>query len=78
MVPPGIRRGRLPQGLCVELKYLDSDEFDHWAGLDAFGATARTMRKLREWEVFHALREGRARRDRRRGADRGARRSSTT
>lgn len=59
MVPQGIRRRRLPQGLCVELKYLDSDEFDHWAGIDAFGATARTMRKLREWEVFHALREGR-------------------
>ena len=43
MVPQGIRRRRLPQGLCVELKYLDSDEFDHWAGIDAFGATARTM-----------------------------------
>jgi glycosyltransferase involved in cell wall biosynthesis len=59
MVPQGIRRRRLPQGLCVELKYLDSDEFDHWAGIDAFGATARTMRKQREWEVFHALRDGR-------------------
>jgi glycosyltransferase involved in cell wall biosynthesis len=59
MVPKGTRRVRLPQGLCVELKYLDSDEFDHWAGIDAFGATTRTMRKLREWEVFHALRDGR-------------------
>ena len=59
MVPRQARRVRLPEGLCVELKYLDSDEFDHWVGPDAFGATPRTMRKLREWEVFHALREGR-------------------
>jgi hypothetical protein len=60
MVPGSARRLRLPEGLCVELKYLDSDEFDHWVGPDAFGATQRTMRKLREWEVFHALNEGRA------------------
>ena len=59
MVPRHAARMRLPEGLCVELKYLDSDEFDHWADRDAFGATERTMRKLREWEVFHALREGR-------------------
>ena len=58
MVPARARRTSLPQGLCVELKYLDSNEFDHWVGPDAFGATARTMRKLREWEVFHALRDG--------------------
>jgi glycosyltransferase involved in cell wall biosynthesis len=60
MVPKEARRLRLPEGLCVELKYLDSDEFDHWVGPDAFGATPRTMRKLREWQVFHGLREGRA------------------
>lgn len=59
MVPRQAQRMRLPEGLCVELKYLDSDEFDHWADTDLFGATPRTMRKLREWEVFHALREGR-------------------
>lgn len=59
MVPSTARRLRLPEGLCLELKYLDSDEFDHWDGQEAFGATSRTMRKLREWEVFHALREGR-------------------
>jgi hypothetical protein len=59
MVPEGVRRVRLPQGLCLELKYLDSDEFDHWGGIDAFGATERTMRKLREWQVFNALRDGR-------------------
>ena len=60
MVPGHAERMRLPEGLCVELKYLDSDEFDHWVAPDAFGATQRTMRKLREWEVFHALRDGRA------------------
>lgn len=59
MVPRQTPRMRLPEGLCLELKYLDSDEFDHWAAPDAFGATERTMRKLREWEVFHALRERR-------------------
>ncbi|MBZ5739240.1 glycosyltransferase [Nocardioides mangrovi] len=59
MVPKQAQRMRLPEGLCVELKYLDSDEFDHWDSQDLFGATPRTMRKLREWEVFHALREGR-------------------
>ena len=60
MVPRHARRMSLPQGLCLELKYLDSNEFDHWVGPDAFGATVRTMRKQREWEVFNALREGRA------------------
>jgi hypothetical protein len=59
MVPRRAKKVRLPEGLCVELKYLDSDEFDHWDGQDAFGATPRTMRKLREWEVFHGLAEGR-------------------
>ena len=59
MVPKHARKMKLPEGLCVELKYLDSDEFDHWVGPDAFGATPRTMRKLREWEVFHGLQEGR-------------------
>jgi glycosyltransferase involved in cell wall biosynthesis len=59
-VPERARRLRLPEGLCVELKYLDSDEFDHWDGTELFGSSQRTMRKQREWEVFHALREGRA------------------
>lgn len=59
MVPPTAQRFRLPQGLCVELKYLDGDEFDHWTDQELFGASDRTMRKLREWTVFHALKEGR-------------------
>jgi len=58
-VPKRARRLRLPEGLCVELKYLDSDEFAHWDGTELFGSSQRTMRKHREWEVFHALREGR-------------------
>lgn len=57
-VPETAERIRLPEGLCVELKWLDSDEFDHWTDLDAFD-TARTPRKLREWTVFKACREGR-------------------
>lgn len=39
---------------CVELKQLDADEFAHWSPTD-FEASARTRRKRREWEVFHAL-----------------------
>lgn len=56
--PDEIRRIRLPEGLCVELKHLDSDEFDHWTAPDSFATSARTARKRREWEVFHQLREG--------------------
>lgn len=46
-----------PEGMCVELKWLDQDEFAHWSSTD-FDAI-RTPRKLREWEVYTALREGR-------------------
>lgn len=59
MVPRGTERLRLPEGLCVELKHLDSDEFDHWDGQAAFGSTERTRRKAREWQVFSELRAGR-------------------
>ncbi|CAN5143220.1 hypothetical protein BH18ACT9_BH18ACT9_03110 [soil metagenome] len=61
MIPSRARRMRLPQGLCVELKYLDSDEFDHWVSPEAFGTSTRTMRKRREWDVYHALRDGQGR-----------------
>ncbi|MFA6576301.1 MAG: hypothetical protein WCS84_12830 [Nocardioides sp.] len=47
-----------PEGLCVELKWLDSDEFAHWTSLDDFDAS-RAPRKLRELEVYRALKEGR-------------------
>lgn len=59
MVPRATERLRLPEGLCVELKHLDSDEFDHWDGQTTFGSTERTRRKAREWQVFSELRAGR-------------------
>jgi len=48
----------LPDWSCVELKYLDADEFAHWSSTD-FTASARTQRKRREWQVFQALVSGR-------------------
>jgi hypothetical protein len=47
----------LPEWSCVELKHLDADEFGHWSSTD-FETSARTQRKRREWEVFHALSAG--------------------
>lgn len=46
-----------PEGLCVELKWLDVDELAHWSELDA-GAT-RVSRKRRELQVREALLAGR-------------------
>ncbi len=47
-----------PEGMCVELKWLDADEFSHWSSTAEF-ASSRVPRKRREWEVFSALRDGR-------------------
>lgn len=47
-----------PEGLCVELKWLDQDEFAHWTSTEDFDSS-RAPRKRREWEVYSALREGR-------------------
>ena len=45
-----------PDWMSFELKWLDSDEFGHWSYTDfKFGINRR---KRREWELFHALREG--------------------
>jgi glycosyltransferase involved in cell wall biosynthesis len=44
----------LPDGICFEIKWLDTDEFTHWSHRD-FGETPRTARKLRELEVFERL-----------------------
>jgi glycosyltransferase involved in cell wall biosynthesis len=55
---PSAERMVLPDGLCFELKWLDSDEFAHWTSADAFHPV-RSPRKVREHTVFHALREGR-------------------
>ncbi|HEU5036724.1 MAG TPA: hypothetical protein VFT70_06960 [Nocardioides sp.] len=48
----------LPEGLCVELKWLDADEFAHWSHT-SFDDSTRAPRKRREWEVYSALMEGR-------------------
>jgi hypothetical protein len=47
-----------PEGLCVELKWLDTDEFAHWSSTEDF-ESSRVPRKRREWEVYSALTEGR-------------------
>jgi Sulfotransferase family len=57
ILPPGLPRIILPDWSCVELKFLDADEFDHWTATD-FDASERTQRKRREWEVFRALADG--------------------
>ena len=57
MLPrPGDPVTRLPNSVCFELKWLDADEFGHWSHTDF--KVEINKRKLREWELFHALREG--------------------
>lgn len=56
--PDHIEMFALPQGLCVELKYLHGDEFAHWTDPESFATSWRNRRKRREWAVFHALKEG--------------------
>lgn len=56
--PHPVRSIGLPHGLCVELKYLDGDEFAHWTDPASFATSFRNKRKRREWTVFNALREG--------------------
>jgi Sulfotransferase family len=57
VLPRRLPRVVLSDWSCIELKYLDADEFDHWSDTD-FETTARTQRKRREWEVFQALADG--------------------
>ena len=57
VLPREVPRIVLPDWSCIELKYLDADEFDHWSDTD-FETTSRTQRKRREWEVFRALADG--------------------
>jgi hypothetical protein len=47
---------RAPDWACFELKWLDADEFGHWSHTDF--KVEINERKRREWELFHALREG--------------------
>ena len=55
--PKPVRTIGLPFGLCVELKFLDGDEFAHWTDPASFATSGRNKRKRREWEVFTALRQ---------------------
>lgn len=55
--PEHVRSIGLPHGLCVELKYLDGDEFAHWTDPASFATSFRNKRKRREWAVFNALKE---------------------
>lgn len=55
--PRELKGVTLPDWSCVELKHLDVDEFAHWSARD-FGATGRTARKQREYDVFQALSTG--------------------
>ena len=56
--PSPVRSIGLPHGLCVELKYLDGDEFAHWTDPASFATSYRNKRKRREWAVFNALNAG--------------------
>ena len=56
--PQPVRSIGLPHGLCVELKYLDGDEFAHWTDPASFATSYRNKRKRREWTVYNALLEG--------------------
>ena len=56
--PDRIEMFALPQGLCVELKWLDGDEFAHWTNPESFATSIRNRRKRREWLVWNALHDG--------------------
>ena len=56
--PDPVRSIGLPHGLCVELKYLDGDEFAHWTDPESFATSYRNKRKRREWTVYNALLRG--------------------
>ena len=57
MLPADLEALTLPEYSCVELKFLDDDEFGHWSPTD-FDASPRTARKRREQTVFRALTSG--------------------
>ncbi len=65
--PPGIERIVLQQGLVVEVKWLDADEYAHWRRDGVDFTNTRLYRKLREFEVDEAIRNGDARGARRAG-----------
>lgn len=56
--PPGVERIVLQQGLVVEVKWLDADEYAHWRRDSVDFTNTRLYRKLREFEVDEAIRNG--------------------
>ncbi|WP_426245457.1 hypothetical protein [Nocardioides sp. LHG3406-4] len=56
--PSDIERIVLPQGLVVEVKWHDADEFAHWRKDGVDFTNTRLYRKLREFEVDDAIRTG--------------------
>jgi hypothetical protein len=56
--PSSSERIIAPEGMVIELKWLDTNEFAHWTSTDDF-ESSRAPRKRREWEVYSALSEGR-------------------
>jgi hypothetical protein len=56
--PPGIERIVLQQGLVLEVKWLDADEYAHWRRDGVDFTNTRLYRKLREFEVDEAIRNG--------------------
>ena len=58
--PAAVERLVLQQGLCVEVKWLDADEYAHWRTEGVDFTHTRLYRKLREFEVDEAIRSGRA------------------
>ncbi|RYP83166.1 hypothetical protein EKO23_19740 [Nocardioides guangzhouensis] len=48
----------LPAGVCLELKRIHADEFEHWTDPSAFATSPRTPRKRREYDVFRAIVDG--------------------
>lgn len=56
-LPSHLATVTLPEHSCLELKFLDGDEFAHWSPTD-FDASPRTARKRREQAVFRALAAG--------------------
>ncbi|MCK9824541.1 hypothetical protein NOCD_13730 [Nocardioides cavernae] len=56
--PPGVERIVLQQGLVLEVKWLDADEYAHWRRDGVDFTNTRLYRKLREFEVDEAIRNG--------------------
>lgn len=56
--PENIPVVSLPEWVCLEIKWLDENEFAHWTAPEDFARSGRTVRKRREWEVYHALLRG--------------------